>query len=92
MVNRKSEIAYVAISSGTGFGAPVSWSTGAFAGTRANLLGDVNGDGKADLVAWNDTSMLVRLSSGAGFGPALQWSSGSFYGTRGNFVGAVDSD
>ena len=33
------------------FGAPQQWSNVVFAGSRATLTGDVNGDGKTDLIA-----------------------------------------
>jgi hypothetical protein len=41
------------VSSGTGFFAPREWSGQSFFGNKATLLGDITGDGRADLVAVN---------------------------------------
>jgi hypothetical protein len=56
------------------------WSNTAFYGEVATLIGDVNGDGKADLVAVNRTSSWVMASSGARFGPPTMWANFAFYG------------
>ena len=37
------------------------------------ILADVNGDGRADIIGFGDTSTLVSLSTGAGFAPPKQW-------------------
>jgi FG-GAP-like repeat/FG-GAP repeat len=62
-------------STGTGFLPPTAWSTSAFFGSRATLVGDFNGDGKSDLVAVNDNSTWVMLSNGSGtaFLPPASW-------------------
>ena len=50
----------------------------------ANVVADVNYDGKADLVSWNSTSVWVELSNASSFGSPTQWSSGSFSGSLAN--------
>jgi hypothetical protein len=58
-----------------------------------NRLADVNGDGRADRVAWNNDSAWVELSTGSSFAPGQQWTYGTpFYGTRGNLLGDVNGD
>lgn len=46
-------------------------------------LADVNGDGKADIVAFGYSAVLVSLSSGTSFGPQGIWYSGDFCSTKG---------
>ena len=83
---------WVETSSTDGFGASFGWSSTPFAGTRATLSCDVNGDGKADLVAVNDSSVWVMLSNGSGFDPPQQWSSGAFYGAVKTMCADVNGD
>jgi hypothetical protein len=45
------------------------------------LAGDVNGDGRTDLVAVNDASTWVMLSTGSGFSSPQQWFNQPFYGS-----------
>jgi hypothetical protein len=54
--------------------------------------GTVDGDGKADLVAVNDTSTWVMHSTGTGFSAPQQWSSTAFYGTKATLVADVNGD
>src|SRR5437016_9103120 len=56
---------------------------------RATLVGDVNRDRKADLIAVDDNNTYVRLSTGSGFGPVQGWSGTPFYGSRGSGFGPV---
>src|SRR5260370_30758439 len=69
-----------------------TWSTTTFYGTHGTFLGDVNGDGKADLVALNDGNVTVMLSSGNGFRSPQDWWSTAFYGDAGALLGDVDGD
>ncbi len=56
-----------------GFDVPQQWSSMAFNGTKAMLAGDVNGDGKTDLIAvnydasTNTGSSWVMLANGSSF-------------------------
>jgi FG-GAP-like repeat len=44
---------FVMASSGSAFGAVQNWSSTPFYGTAGTFAGDVNGDGKSDLIALN---------------------------------------
>lgn len=57
---------------GTSFSAPQRWRSGAFSGELGVLVGDVNNDQRAVLVAVNPFSVWVSLSGGTSFGPAQQ--------------------
>lgn len=83
---------WVETSSGKTFAAPVQWSGTAFNGTRAILCGDIDGDGKADLIAVNDSQVYVMYSNGSGFGPPTLISSGLFYGSVATLAGDVTGD
>jgi hypothetical protein len=74
------------------FGSYQTWFTGNFWGNQGTFLADVNGDGKADLVAVNSTFVGVLLSTGSGFGPYQQWYAGSIGGAQGTLVGDIDGD
>jgi GH25 family lysozyme M1 (1,4-beta-N-acetylmuramidase) len=58
----------------------------------ANLSGDVNGDGRADLVAINDADIWVSLSTGTAFDTPTQWSPVALHGTVGDLLGDVNGD
>ncbi|WP_253816883.1 FG-GAP-like repeat-containing protein [Myxococcus xanthus] len=71
---------YVALSNGDGFGAPELWLTnfGYDAGQwrvkfHERTVGDVNGDGKADIVGFGVAGVYVSLSTGSSFGPSNIW-------------------
>jgi hypothetical protein len=89
-----------ALAAGVGFGLPAHWTppapaTPVFHGSTANLLGDVNGDGRADLVAWSATTVWVRLSTGSGFGAQESWTPdepSTFYGSRANLIDDITGD
>jgi hypothetical protein len=80
----------VSLSTGEAFGDFAVWKSGSdpapvVSGSTANLLADVNGDGRADLIAWNGRStnspnfgsVSVFLSTGTGFAPASVWFAGT---------------
>jgi len=50
------------LSTGSAFAAPVQWSNTAFYGRIANHIGDVNGDGRDDLIVQNEADTHVMLS------------------------------
>jgi hypothetical protein len=78
---------------GTLFNAPVAWLGFGFWGTYGTLLRDVNGDGRADLVALLDGQVIVRRSTGSGFGnPEIWWSNGTFAGAHGTVIGDIDGN
>ena len=78
---------YVALSTGSSFSEPKRWgdsNCGQTGGAQICLLADVNGDKKADVVAfaWGDgkaegsANVWVSLSSGGQFGPQALWNDG----------------
>lgn len=70
----------VALSQGSRFAASTVWSAefsraGGWDVTRhERLLADVDGDGRADIVAFGQTDVQVALSTGSGFAAAQVWS------------------
>jgi hypothetical protein len=70
--------AYVALSTGSSFGSMAQWSRnfgaapvgGSWANQDANprMLGDVNGDSKADIVGCGALGTYYAFSTGSGFG------------------------
>jgi FG-GAP-like repeat len=80
----------VMLSTGSGFAAPTQWSAATFFGTispsqlaNSTQLADVNGDHKADAVAFDGSfGVYVMLSTGSGFGPVMQWSTSNFFGSH----------
>jgi hypothetical protein len=79
---------FVSLSTGSEFAAPALWirdfGVGAGGWSSQNLyprmLGDANGDGKADLVGFKGDGVYISLSNGGGFAPSTRWVSG-FVGT-----------
>jgi len=72
---------FVALSTGTGFGAGLKWHDWFCIGNEIPMVGDFNGDGKDDLATLlRDTGantargdVFVALSTGTGFGPGVKW-------------------
>ena len=72
---------FVALSNGqNGFSSASVWGTdfqtnrGWSERDHQRTVGDVNGDGKADLIAFGDEGVYVSLSNGAAFESATLWS------------------
>lgn len=81
----------VGVNRGSSFGPSTPWlrtmgssaSAGGWNTTRhLRLVVDVNGDGRADLVGFGESGVVVALSTGSGFSAPKQWSS-SFGADRG---------
>ncbi len=89
--------AFVFISTGSSFLPQVQWSfSNQMVDNREYFLGDVNGDGRADLVKimheWNNDA-FVFLSTGSGFNPQVQWTnSDQLVADREYFVEDVNGD
>ncbi|NLG27661.1 MAG: hypothetical protein GX557_07095, partial [Chloroflexi bacterium] len=86
---KSGEGVYVALSDGTKFGAATLWST-AFSDydsqtSRPRTVGDVNGDGKADIVGFHNTEgVYVGLSNGASFETPTLWTTQFAYANDNN--------
>ena len=76
-----SDDVYVALSDGTKFvGTGIQWSDYFCTGAQICKTGDVNGDGRDDLIAFvrtthlsDDSDVYVALSTGSSFGPLRKW-------------------
>jgi hypothetical protein len=71
---------YVATSTGSSFSGGSEWSGGIGVGANDVVVaGDVNGDGRADLIDFvrdTDGRVLVALSTGASFAAPVEWTRG----------------
>jgi FG-GAP-like repeat len=76
----------------TSFAAPQLWENGSVWGAHGSLLGDVNRDGRKDIVALGNGVITVSTSNGSGFNAPTTWWNASFYGGYGTFLGDVDGD
>ena len=68
------------------------WRDAPFFGPHGTLAGDLDLDGKADLVALGDNSVTVIRAAKCGFDPDEQWAPHGFYGQYGTFIGDIDGD
>ncbi|WP_063798867.1 DUF2961 domain-containing protein [Nocardia sp. NRRL S-836] len=65
---------YVSLSDGTRFAQDGwKWHDDLAGGAARALLGDVDGDGRADVVSFADGKATAALSTGSSFGPAVRW-------------------
>lgn len=79
LVGFASDGVYVAINTGSslrpmtlwrgGFGTAAGW----LVGTHPRVLADVNGDGRADVIGFDNDGVLVALSTGSGFAAPTRW-------------------
>jgi hypothetical protein len=82
MVGFSSQGVTVALSNGNQFQTPQIWTSSFASGpwgsmdVNPRLLADVNGDGLADVVGFNDTAIYVALSTGTGLLPVQAWKTG----------------
>ncbi|GIF86343.1 glycoside hydrolase family 172 protein [Catellatospora bangladeshensis] len=86
---------YVALSTGTAYGAGVKWHDWFAIGTETPAVADVNGDGRDDIITFTLGStgdVYVALSTGTAFGPGQKWHENFGFGTELPAVGDVDGD
>lgn len=80
VVGIASDGIYVGLNTGSGFRAMSRWragfgtATGWLVGVQPRVFADVNGDGKADVVGFDASGVLVALSTGTGFSAPVRWS------------------
>ncbi|WP_452101231.1 FG-GAP-like repeat-containing protein [Catellatospora bangladeshensis] len=88
---------YVALSTGTGFGAGVKWHEYFSIPGEHPAVGDVNGDGRDDIITFTQgpataADVIVALSTGAGFGASQKWHDLFAVGAEQPRVGDVNGD
>ncbi|NRQ35807.1 VCBS repeat-containing protein [Nonomuraea sp. NN258] len=86
---------YVALSTGTSFGASSRWHADFAPGAEFPAVGDVNGDGKDDLIVFTQgasADVYVALSTGTSFGPAVKAHDDFAAGAAQPRVGDFDGD
>ncbi|MEU6207715.1 DUF2961 domain-containing protein [Micromonospora musae] len=86
---------YVGLSTGSGFAAGVKWHDFFAVGTELPAVGDVNGDGRTDIITFTrgeNADVYVALSTGSGFGPGVKWHENFALGGELPAVGDVDGD
>lgn len=71
---------------------PDSWKTGFGAGSNAQFVADVNGDGLADAVTFTGGTWDVALSNGTSFGAASTWTTGHGTGSTAQLLADVNGD
>ncbi|MFI7160789.1 DUF2961 domain-containing protein [Micromonospora chalcea] len=86
---------YVGLSTGSGYSAGVKWHDFFAVGAEVPAVGDVNGDGRADIITFTRgaaADVYVALSTGSGFGPGVKWHDHFALGDEFPAVGDVDGD
>ncbi|MEV0274743.1 VCBS repeat-containing protein [Hamadaea sp. NPDC050747] len=85
---------YVSLSTGSGFGPGQKWHDLFAVGAELPRVGDVNGDGKADIVTFTcngDADVYAALSTGSAFaGTTVKWN--DFFCLPGEFPYLADAD
>jgi hypothetical protein len=82
---------YVALSNGSSFGPGLKWHDYFSLGGEVPSVGDVNGDGRDDLITFTRNAaadVFVALSTGTSFGPGVKWH--EFFGIAGEYPGVAD--
>lgn len=85
----------VALSTGRGFAPKRTWHTWFTPNNEIPAVGDVDGDGKDDIVAFPrgpNGDAWVALSNGGGFGPARFWGNSVAFGNEIPALADVDGD
>ncbi|MEU1589553.1 N-acetylmuramoyl-L-alanine amidase [Micromonospora sp. NPDC005710] len=88
---------YVALSTGTGFGPGVKWHEYFSIAAEYPALGDVNGDGKDDIITFTQgpataSDVIVALSTGSSFGSPQTWHDLFAVGAEQPRVGDINGD
>jgi hypothetical protein len=82
---------YVALSNGSSFGPGLKWHDFFAIGGEVPAVGDVNGDGRDDIVTFtrnNAADVYVALSTGSSFTASAKWH--DFFGLAGEYPGVAD--
>lgn len=80
------------LSTGTGFGANVTFSSVPYYGRFGTYFADIDGDYDADAIVVNENGIVVRRSNGSSFGSNEIWSSVPYFGRHGIFFADVTGD
>jgi len=82
---------FVALSNGSSFGPGVKWHDFFSLSGEVPAVGDVNGDGRDDIVTFTrnaNADVYVALSDGSSFGASAKWH--DFFGLAGEYPGVAD--
>ncbi|GIF76059.1 DUF2961 domain-containing protein [Asanoa siamensis] len=86
---------YVGLSTGSGFAGGTKWHDFFAVGTEIPAVGDVNGDGLADIITFTRgdlADVYVALSNGTSFGPGVKWHDHFAVGAELPVVGDFNGD